>query len=499
MSPRTTRRLVPCLFVVSTFVSTGTAHAAPTPAPTDAPATAPAFTLEVDSDSPAMVTYDLLAASLSKELGAPIVRPGAVEPSRAALEVRYRDAGRSLRVRAVHRGGRVLEREVVAAGDANAIRREATLLAGNLARDEAGELLDALAAARRPPPAEPGPTPSPEPAPAEEPALAEEPRPVEPDRTTEPSPEAERVRDDGRMPVVVGLFFPVATNASRPAVRSAFSFSLLYGRVGAVEGFDLSVGVAHASQRVKGAQIGGGVALAGDHVGGLQVAVGASIAGEGSTLAQASGGFNVAPGRARGAQIAAGANVATGSFAGAQIGSVNVGGEVRGMQLGLVNIASGRVRGAQVGLVNIADEVEGAPIGLVSLAKDSVHPVAWTSNLAYTNVGMKFTTRYVYTLAAIGFGTNEVGLDEGRHVLTLAIGGILPIAGAVDLQIEHAYSQQDVAGPGNANHAFHTRVLPGYSFAPHLRVFGGPGLRIPASFDQGGLAVRPEAVLGVQF
>lgn len=477
-----TRRLLGAALTAIAIVSMARpAVAQPTSPVAAAPETAPPFTLVVDSDAPNVVSYATVSAGIAKELGAPVAEPGSQEPARAAIEVRYRDADRSLRVRAIHHGGRVVEREVVAAGDDEAVRREAALLAGNLARDEASELLDELAA-RKPPPVEVG----------QEPAI-DQPPPV-----AEPAPPPPVVPQERRV-AVFSFVYPLATNAGKPDVRTALSLSLLYGRVGTVKGFELGLGVAHATRDTQGAQIAGVAAVVDGRAHGWQVATGAALALGGGEVAQTSGGFNLAAGDVRGFQLAAGANAAPGNLRGAQVGGVNIGGEVRGAQIGIVNIASGRVRGAQVGVVNIASEVDGASIGLVSIGSDSVHPVVWSSNLAYLNAGVKFTTRYVYTLAAIGTGTNEVGFDEARHVLTFGIGGSIPIASRVTLDIETAYSEQDVSGPGAVNRSYHLRAISGYAFAKHFRLVAGFGLRIPLAFDQGSLAVRPEGMAGVQF
>lgn len=478
-----TRRLLGAALTAIAIVSMARpAFAQPKSPVADAPKAAPPYTLMVDSDAPNVVSYATLSAAITRELGAPVAAPGSEEPARAAIEVRYRDADRSLRVRAIHHGGRVVEREVAAAGDDEAVRREAALLAGNLARDEASELLDELAA-RKPPPVEAGQEPEVDPPP-----------PV-----AEPAPPPPPAAPQERRVAVFSFVYPLATNAGKPDVRTALSLSLFYGRVGTVKGFELGLGVTTATRDTQGAQIAGAAAVVDGRAHGWQLATGAVLALGGGEVAQTSGGFNLAAGDVRGFQLAAGANAAPGNLRGAQVGGVNIGGEVRGAQIGIVNIASGRVRGAQVGVVNIASEVDGASIGLVSIGSDSVHPVVWSSNLAYLNAGVKFTTRYVYTLVAIGTGTNEVGFDDARHVLTFGIGGTIPIASRVTLDIETAYSEQDVSGPGAVNRSYHLRAISGYAFAKHFRLVAGFGLRIPLAFDQGSLAVRPEGIAGVQF
>jgi hypothetical protein len=235
------------------------------------------FSLEVDTDAPSVLSHDALAEDIGKELGA--------EGPRVELVIRYRDADRTLVVRAKHEGGRVVERTVNAEGDAAAIRKEAVLLAGNVARDEARELLDALAA--RPPKAQPAPP---------------EPPPVEPTPAPAPAPKETEAgpREDIRV-INGGLAYPLSSNFGRPNVTTYLDLSLAFGLVG----------------KVKGAQIGSGAVMA-PIVRGAQLAP-VTIADD-----------------VEGSQIGV-VNIAR-RVKGAQVGIVNIAEEVDGGTAGLVSI-----------------------------------------------------------------------------------------------------------------------------------------------------------------
>ena len=469
-------------------------------APGDA-ANAPAYTLEVDSDAPDVVSYEALAARIGSDLGSSVTRPDAVPASRAAISIRFR--GGELVVRAVHPGGRVLERTVKAEGDDAAVQREAVLLAANLARDEAREILDALAA--RPAPEAPAPAPAPKPA----------------------APPV----DEGYHPFSAAFFSPLATNYARPDVRTNFHLGLVYGRVGTVDGLQLGGAVAYASRAVDGVQIAGavsgssgsvygaqisgaysfaggdvdGVQISGaanhapGEVGGAQIAGAANLALKGMNGAQIGGAVNLASGDSSGVQIAGATNVATRDFAGAQISSVNVASTVDGAQIGVINVA-GKVNGAQIGAINIAEEVDGVAIGAISISKNSIHPIAWASNLQYMNAGVKFTTKYAYTTLALHYGTLEDDFDN--FGTTAAIGGHIPLPAGFDVEVEGSVTHlvpwlTRRSEDGNLWVAPH--VIGGYSFARHLRVFAGGGARIPAIVNHGREVVRPEVLAGVQF
>jgi len=479
------------------------AHAQQNAAPQGDVASAPTYTLEVDSDTPDVVSYEALAARIGADLGGSLARPGAVPASRAAISIRYRE--RELVVRAVHPGGRVLERTVKAEGDGAAVQREAVLLAANLARDEAREILDALAA--RPAPRAPAPVPAPSPKPA--------PPTV----------------DEGYHPFSAAFFSPIATNYARPNVTTSFNVSLFYGRVGIVEGLQLGGAVVYASRAVDGAQFAGAVAVADGPVDGAQFAGAASFAGgdvdgvqfsgasndargevvggqfagaanlalKGMSGAQIGGAVNVARGDSSGVQIAGAVNVATRDFAGAQLSPVNVAGNVDGAQIGVINVGR-KVRGAQIGVVNIAEEVDGVALGVVSISKNSIHPVVWTSNLQYMNAGVKFTTKYAYTTLALHYGTLEDDFDN--FGTTAALGGHIPLPAGFDVEVEGSVTHlvpwmTRRSEDGNLWVAPH--VIGGYSFARHLRVFAGGGVRFPAIVNHGREVARPEVLAGVQF
>lgn len=181
--------------------------------------------LEVDSDAPEVISRESIAERVAADLSG--------TSGRVTITVRYRDADRSLVVRATREDGRTVERTVKAEGDAAAVQREAVLLASNVARDEARELLDALAS--RPKPAEP--------------PAAVEPPPEPPPKTAPPPPREEDLRI-----VNGGIAYPIATNFGHPSVTTYFDLSLLFGRVGKVKGMQLGSGVAWADA-IRGVQL----------------------------------------------------------------------------------------------------------------------------------------------------------------------------------------------------------------------------------------------------
>ena len=425
---------------------------------------------------------------------------------RVALRIYYRTATHELSVRADHGEASILERTMKTEGDDAAVLREASLLASNLARDEARELLDALALrpSRRPV----------VPAPALDAPV------VVPPASLSPQP------DYG---ATFALVYPLATNVGHPDVTSHLDLSLFFGRVGHVEGTQVGGLVTFAGRGLRGAQVstvasvvdgdldgvqvGGLIAVAHGKSKGVQVAATVNLSTGDASGVQFAGSINLARAKMTGVQVAGIANFAM-SATGAQVatlnvakdadavqaGVVNVASDVTGAQLGLVNIGR-RVKGAQIGLVNIADEIDGQAIGLISISRNNIHPVVWGSNLVYSGAGIKFTGRSLYTRLGLTFGSLDTGF---RNIgLSTALGThflVTPISESLDVEPEVDLTTISLEENGNKNNLWcTTRMNIGYSFADHLRVFVGTGARFPGIVSRGRSIVRPEVLAGVQF
>jgi hypothetical protein len=340
------------------------------------------------------------------------------------------------------------------------------LLAGNLARDEASELLARLA---------PPPTPEPDPAPAEAetatatPPPAESAAPAEAEKTPEPAPAPEQKKSEPKKPAKGGLirgnptslnltlWYPLTLldRTERRALQG--ELGLAYSRVGAIEGAGFTGGYLRVEQDVRGAAGSFGWTRVDGDIIGLQWAGlfteghgklrGAEVANFGSLRwgnvegAQAGGLFSLAK-NVTGGQLSAGAAFAddvlggqiapiavardvrggqinlvgvTRDLEGGQIGLVNVARDIDGGQIGLVNVA--RQVDLQLGLVNVAERVDGAAFGLASIAGNGhVQPTAYTllGDRGSFNAGVKFVAGWAYSLLAAGLTNDENGETRTR-------------------------------------------------------------------------------------
>jgi hypothetical protein len=307
-------------------------------------------------------------------------------------------------------------------------------LAGNLARDEAAELLKQLA----PPPAagEPDEGPRPEPPPPAPAAPVPAPAPPKPAPTEKPGTEmtAPALIEPKPFAANASLFHPVTILDRTEQRRLNFELGFAYSRVGAIRGAALTLGYL----RVDGPVEGFSYALVWNRSGpvtGLQLAnfvnqgfgtlKGLSYADlvnvrDGDVFGAHASAIYARAAETRGVELA-GIFAHASGIEGAQVGGlVSYSGDVRGAQAagllsiakdvrgvqaaGLVNVAK-VVRGLQLGVINVADEIHGGAIGLISIAKNGrLQPTAWVPGPnAGLVLGIKSVTDWTYSQIGIGY------------------------------------------------------------------------------------------------
>ncbi len=228
---------------------------------------------------------------------------------------------------------------------------------------------------------------------------------------------------------------------------------------------------------------------------GIQVAAAVNIAGDVAAGGQIAGAVNVASGGLHGAQIAA-VNVAAGKIEGVQIGGINIGDDVSGAQFGAVNITDD-VLGMQLGVFNVADESSGLQLGLVNVAAkgdgraiglfnfigDGYNRLeVWTSDTATFNAGLKFGSRWMYTILAYGTngqdGSNshQISLGWGSHVESGRWFWDFDVLAGVALEDRNRMDKRvDLLGKA--------RVTLGRYIGRTLAIFGGAALNAATAFD----------------
>ncbi|NOK20683.1 hypothetical protein [Corallococcus carmarthensis] len=281
---------------------------------------------------------------------------------------------------------------------------------------------------------------------------------------------------------------------------------------GDLEGIQAAVGLNVAKGTAAAGQFAVGGNVAGGALSGGQFSVGANIAGSGGVGGQFTVGANIATGPLKGVQAAVGANIApslsglqassgfnyAGRMEGAQLSLLNVGGDVSGAQVGLINVA-GKVDGLQLGLINVARESQGEALGLLSfIGNGQAHVQAWASDIAYTNVAVKFGGRHFHTLLTLGFnpGTDT---HRRRYVGGLGFGAHIP-AGPLFFDLDVIGSSvhtDDLFRDGDGlNVLGQLRLVAGWQVAKRFALIGGVTGNTLVTWDNGDrweeLGIGPE-------
>ncbi len=456
-----------CLLVVSGVSLGANAQDA---APTATPSAQLVVQVQGATDT---LQADAVRREIARELGTSVSSTAPESGAADVLEIRI--AQQPLRAEVVFRSkaGKQVVRSMALPSDPDRATETIALLAGNLVRDEAAELLRALEAARgsraNETTAATGATTSgaaaSKDAAANKDAAASKGAAANKDaaasaqgnaagataklnpavsNASAPSNEsAPKVTPAVATPALeesfidLAFFYPISYPEKPLQKRFRLELGLLYGRIGALEGAGFVAGVSRVQHHVHGAQFAGivnwnqgemrGVSISGAVTWTAGNAHGFTGAGAFSMIRGTSHGLMLAPvvvaGSLDGAQ--GGAVSVAGDGRGAQAGVVNVAGDLNGLQLGLLNLG-GKVSGAQIGLINVSDEIDGAPVGLINISgKTDYSAVAYSSLQFPVNAAFKMRNGYVFSEVGGGFAFGrEVG-DKKRNTDVARMGAFL--------------------------------------------------------------------------
>jgi uncharacterized protein YjbI with pentapeptide repeats len=364
---------------------------AQTPATEPARERTPALPLTCDVTSAGMDSSALRAA-IERELSLPVrfaddtdtaARLAITASSQTAVDVRF-----------IRADGSSIERTVDVSNAGTHSNETLALVAANLMRDEASDLLDALRAAQ-PAPAPPPPTAATTPAPP-----PEEPPPP-------PLPHGCDPNDLRQIPIGLDVApYLGMSYHDRTSVERKFSLGLFGNLSGAVRGAEFGGFVNLVDHSVCGAQFTAGVNLVGGPVRGVQFGM-ANLA-RGRVDGGQFGMLSFSGGPLRGAQYGL-VNFVRGPIEGAQFGLVQAGiGPLKGAQFGLVNLAAGDIQGGQFGLVNAGiGSIQGTQLGLVGFAR---------GDFIGLQAGLAQVTRGSFTGAQLGLANVTVRDFTGPQI-----------------------------------------------------------------------------------
>ncbi len=399
------------------------------------------------------------------------------------------------------------------------------LLATNLVKDEAAELLKELTeadSATKDPPAPDSPPPPETPA---EPDTTEPPRAKRTEATSRPardgrggSRERNRVdpepdasvprRDLLGAPVNVSLVHPLAVYVDSEDRAVNLELGALFSRVGAIHGVGVNAALLWSEGALHGFVLGGfglhyaapsdGFQLAGFGTWGTADVRGAQIAG----------GTHFVKGNINGVQLAP-VNITTGTATGAQIGVFNYAGSgATGAQVSLFNIA-GHASGVQVGLVNVADSNSGVPIGLLTFGGDTDLKLGlFATTRIPINVGLKFVTgKFFHQLVYGVVPSRSVGrtqVDRAVQSAQYRLGVRLVLEPLfVEPSLGYGFeAPYDSDSADQAQHVASYRGVVGWQISDGFAPIVGLGARTVINADPdtvGDPAQEFEAMVGVEF
>lgn len=333
-------------------------------------------------------------------------------------------------------------------------------------------------------------------------------------------------------PVNASVIYPLAINAGAPDSYTHFDLALVLSSVGVVYGLQLGVlgwvvydlrgvqldvaGV--VGGKAEGLMVGGVFAMADGRVSGLQVAGalgwandvdGVQVAGVGAHTArdlegaQVAGVFNVLRRDLEGVQLAGAVNV--GRVDGLQVAPFNISQRARGLQIGVLNVAR-EIDGLQVGVVNVTDNLDGESLGIIPLPRrGGIHLALWGSNSLLGNVGLKFASRYAYSILSAGIGNEdaETGGKESVYAGGLTMGAALSLGEgfrvASDLGAYRRF-RDELTFDGH-DELYKLRLIGAYSIARRMTPFLGAGAFVSLRDRSDGTSdddVGPEFFLGVE-
>jgi len=379
---------------------------------------------------------------------------------------------------------RSIERSIDLPDDAARATETLALLAGNLVRDEASELVASLGKRPEAPANETPPDPvpaSPEPIAPKPHAMERQAKPsVPPAKPSAPAPvvgksEARPSAVCAVRPNDVEIFgadvIPfVGTSLTTGVTVRRYSLNFLGSYLEGLSGVEASLGVNIESSFMCGFQVANVANVVAGPVHGVQLTAVVNVAS--SLNGVQLGSINVSAGPLAGVQLGL-VNIGVQKAQGAQAGLLNImAGNMFGTQIGLVNVASGNVRGMQLGLVNVADR-SAFSLGLLNVIRHGrTHLDLWALESGIVMLGLKHGSDYMHNMYGAGI---HVGAGNVDPTFSLGVGGRIPISNRFYADIDVlGYSLHKAPSLAVRTVMVQARTVIGVRLAPRFAVYAGP-------------------------
>jgi len=299
-------------------------------------------------------------------------------------------------------------------------------------------------------------------------------------------------------PAQASLVYPLGTNGVQSKNFSYnFSLNILTGKVGGLNGMEVSglFGVVNnnavgfqvaglgniVGDEMLGMQTAGIVNIVGDYAKGFQVSGLGNIVGDEMLGMQTAGIVNIVGDYANGFQVAGLGNIVGDEMLGMQTaGIVNivgdcakglqvgglanvVGSEMKGVQIAGIYNRAKTLKGLQIGILSINDTIEsGGSLSLVNIVKKGAHKEWELSFADYNNAALSFKmgTTQLYTIYTVGVNF----LEDNLWVVGIGFGNRTSISKRFDFQpelVSYNYFPMDFK---NVQHTFATHLKFGFVY-----------------------------------
>ena len=268
-----------------------------------------------------------------------------------------------------------------------------------------------------------------------------------------------------RSPFQVTFVTPLGTNGiSSPGILNEFSFNVLAGVNGGVDGFEFGGLVNIDNGPVDGVQISGFGNIVTGRVEAFQLAGFANINDSYTEGFQGAGFMNIS-GKTEGAQVA---------------GFMNVAEKFEGLQAsGFINIAD-KMEGVQIaGFINICDSIDGIPIAPISIVKkNGYRRFEFSSNETfYLNTSFRIGVPQFHTIFTVAY---KPGYSDFNWGLGFGAGISFAIADnhSVDLEGHVYHVSSGFWRRWEYNQLNQVKLNFNYQIAEHFSLFAGPTFNI---------------------
>lgn len=191
---------------------------------------------------------------------------------------------------------------------------------------------------------------------------------------------------------------------------------------------------------------------------------------------------NVSIGPLQGAQLSGGVNLAFDSVAGTQVGLLNATqGTVRGAQVGLLNLATGRVTGLQVGLLNLADDAD-VGVGLLSIYRHGrTHVQVAAQEGGAFDAELEHGSRFLHQIVALGV-RREAG--QWHPQAGLGLGGQVRLGERLHVAVDalELLSTGVLAGEGSLLWLTQARLTVGVRVLGPVTAFAGASYEVTSAW-----------------